>query len=328
MNLFRTPVEIPESGNKLRYQANSLFIGSCFTLNIGEKIQKFKFPAAVNPFGVLYNPVSVSNGVRILLNKTLFSEKDLHYYAGKWLSFFHDTSFSGKNSEEVLRQINNSIATQHDQLKKATFLFISLGTAWVYRHKQTGLIVSNNHKIPAREFERFRLTIEDMVQQFGPLLKNLFQFNPDLHIVFTVSPVRHWKDGAIENQKSKSTLLLGIDEIQKRHPQIEYFPSYEIMMDELRDYRFYASDMIHPGITGIEYIWQRFQDTYMDPETIQIMRQVEKVVKATQHRPTDIQSKEFQRFAEKQIQNIHNLHQTYPFLNFSDELAYFKAQME
>lgn len=326
MTQFRTPVKIPESPIKITYREHPFLLGSCFTLNIGEKLQYFKFPSSVNPLGVLYNPVSVANGLKLLIRNPKVTKEDLWFEDPLWLSFFHDTSFSGMDPQLVLSKINTSLEEHSKWLQNTKFLFISLGTAWVYRHKKTGLIVSNNHKIPAREFERFRLSVDEIVKDFSEIIRKIQQINPAVHIIFTVSPVRHLKDGASENQVSKSTLLLSIDELKKLQ-KVDYFPSYEIMMDELRDYRFYAPDMIHPGTTGIDYIWQRFEETYITDEARRIMKQVEKVNKAFRHRPLNANSEEYKTFAEKQIHLINSLHQSHPFLDFTEELSFFKKNL-
>lgn len=328
MRLFRTPVEISESEFNLDYKKNTTMIGSCFTDYVGEKLTYYKFPVFINPFGVLYNPESVRNALDILMDEKYFEEKDLHRYNSRWLSFWHDTSFSGYDQEEVLQNINTGIHTGHEWLKKTHLLIITFGTARVYHHIKINRIVSNCHKLPAKEFERYLLDINDIVKSYTELIRRLKKFNPNLHIVFTLSPVRHWKDGAAGNQQSKAILVLAIKKLLEEFPYLEYFPSYEIMMDELRDYRFYAEDMIHPGDTGIHYIWERFCDIYVKKSTRKLMEKVEAIVKARNHRPFHPRSLEYHDFLKKQIEKTEQLLDKYPHIDLRPELDYFIAQLE
>ena len=199
---------------------------------------QLKFPAVVNPFGVLYNPVSVRNAIEILIDQKKFKDSDLNFFNEQWFSFYHDTEFSHPDKNISLEKINKSISIAADNLRKAGYLIVSFGTAWVYKYLKNGNVVSNCHKIPAKEFERYKLDVEDIFVEWANLMNRLNELNPDLKIIFTVSPVRHWKDGAIQNQLSKSTLILAIHQLKQQFENVDYFPSYEIMMDDLRDYRF------------------------------------------------------------------------------------------
>ncbi len=328
MQLFRTPIDIPVSEFNLTYKKNITMIGSCFTDNIGKKLTHYKFPILTNPFGVLYNPESVKNALDILMNEKYFTEEDLDQYNNRWLSFYHDTSFSGHDHELVLQDINKSIHTGHQWLNKTNLLIITFGTARVYHHKKRDHIVSNCQKLPAKEFRRYLLNVNDIVEGYRELIRQLQKFNHNLHIVFTISPVRHWKDGAVGNQQSKAILILAIQEILEEFPELEYFPAYEILMDELRDYRFYAEDMIHPGETGINYIWNRFCDTYIKKSTWKLMEKVDAIVKARNHRPFHPKSLEYQDFLKKQIEKTEQLMDKHPHIDLRPELDYFIAQLE
>ncbi len=318
---FQTPVEIPQFSTKTGYEKNNLFMGSCFTENIGLRMANLKYPVDINPFGILYNPVSVANGLNILLKQQRFEKNDLIEHNGFWHSFSHHGRFSSTNAEETLTAINNRISSSGEFLKKADFLFITFGTAWVYRYKKTGQIVSNCHKIPAREFERFRLNVDEIVGKFGEILNRVRNRNNSLKIVFTVSPIRHWKDGAIENQRSKSTLLLAVDQLIKNsgEDKCSYFPSYEIMMDELRDYRFYAEDMIHPSEVAVNHIWEIFQEKLIGPESIEISKKVQKISSALNHKSINKFTNENLLFLNQTLDKINELKQRYPILKFSTE---------
>jgi hypothetical protein len=328
MQLFRTPIEIPVSEFNLTYKKNITMIGSCFTDNIGKKLTHYKFPVSINPFGVLYNPESVRNALDILVNEKYFGEEDLHEHNSRWLSLYHDTSFSGHDREMVLQEINKSIHAGNQWLNKTNLLIITFGTARVYHHKKRDHIVSNCHKLPAKEFRRYLLDINDIVEGYRELIGQLKKFNPNLHIVFTISPVRHWKDGAVGNQQSKAILILAIQKLLGEFSEVEYFPAYEILMDELRDYRFYAEDMLHPGTTGINYIWDRFCKTYIKKSTWKLMEKVDAIVKAKNHRPFHPKSLEYQEFLKKQIEKTEQFLDKYPHIDLRPELDYFIAQLE
>jgi hypothetical protein len=305
-----------------------MLIGSCFTNNVGEKLQYYRFPVMINPFGVMYNPISVKKVLDILMGESYFEEKDLHHHNGLWMSFYHDTSFSGDDQEKVLKNINQKIHEGFNWLAHTNLLVITLGTSRVYRHKKDHTIVSNCHKIPSKEFSRELLSVDHIVEEYRSLIKNLKKFNSHLQLVLTVSPVRHWKDGAVANQQSKATLILAIQQLLKEFPELEYFPAYEIMMDELRDYRFYADDMLHPGSTGIQYIWERFAQTYIKKSTFKLMDKVEEIVKARNHKPFRPKSLEYQDFLKKQIEKTEQFLDKNPHIDLRPELDYFIAQLE
>lgn len=305
-------------------------MGSCFTENIGNRMAALKYDVDINPFGILYNPGSVANGLRILLKKKEFTTVDLIQQEGLWHSFYHHGRFSFPNKEETLNEINNRIKTSSEFLKRADFLFITYGTAWIYRYKKTGQIVSNCHKVKATEFERERLTVVEIVSEYRELFAEIREMNPLLKVVFTVSPIRHWKDGAVENQRSKAVLLLAIDELIREFGDdfCTYFPAYEIVMDELRDYRFYAEDMIHISEVAVDHIWEKFQSVLIDQESQQIAAQVMKVVQAANHKPLHKKTPEYKRFIQQMTTEIIRLESKYENLNLSAEKEYFKAEID
>jgi hypothetical protein len=316
MKPYRTIIEPKASEYKIGYETPILFMGSCFTENIGDKMGDLKFPVLINPFGVLYNPASVRSGLEILLDKRDFNEKDLHFHNERWFSFYHDTEFSNVDKDTCLNKINSSVNDARKHLRDAKYLVITFGTAWTYNYLKTGNVVSNCHKIPAKEFERVRLGVEDIFVQWAKLINRIEDLNPDLKIIFTVSPVRHWKDGAVQNQLSKSTLILAINQLKRIFDNVEYFPAYEIMMDDLRDYRFYADDMLHPSKVGVDYIWDHFQKTYFETKTRSIIEEVNKVVLAENHRPFNSESESYRRFIENTENSKKELQSKYPFLQF------------
>lgn len=296
---WQTKIEIPQAGFRIGYHSRILMLGSCFTENIGEKLTYFKFDIDVNPCGIVYNPCSVARVLELILAGKPLTEAGLMQHDGKWLSLLHHGSFSSPDRGTCLRQINERLTGAVERLKSTDLLLITFGTAWVFRYKQDGRIVSNCHKIPASEFERFRLEPEEIVTTYTALIRRLREINPALRIIFTVSPIRHWKDGAHGNQLSKSVLLLAIDRLIHSLEGLYYFPSYEIVMDELRDYRFYAGDMLHISPGAVEYIWERFRDIYMGKDTLELMTKIDKVNKTLSHRPADAGSEKWLQLRKK-----------------------------
>jgi len=327
---FFTEIQIPEFQWKMDYSKSMMFFGSCFSENIGQRLIDLKFKVDMNPFGILYNPESIANSLKIIIESRIFSEDDLFCDQGIWNSFYHHSRFSDVDQQATLGKINNRILSSNEFLKKADFLVITFGTAWVYELVKTGQIVSNCHKIPASEFKRFRLEVSDIINVYVELLEQIWKFNPGLKVIFTVSPIRHWKDGAVENQVSKATLLLAIDLLVSRfgRQKCNYFPSYELMMDELRDYRFYAEDMLHLTPVAVDYIFERFCQVAVTKESLKVSKEVVKILKAAMHRPFNNSTSEHNKFIQANLLEIDKLTERFPFLNFSVERTYFEQEME
>lgn len=327
---FQTEVQILPFPRKTGYQKRNLFLGSCFTENVGNKMAELNYPVDINPFGILYNPVSVANALRFLIQKKNFSELDLIQHNGLWHSFFHHSRFSSPNANETLKNINTRIKSSSEFLKNADFLFITFGTAWVYEYRSTGQTVSNCHKIPEKEFRRFRLTPGEIVEDYRQLLSGLWKFNPEIKVVFTVSPIRHWKDGAVENQRSKATLLLAIDQLIRGFGEenCSYFPAYEIVMDELRDYRFYQEDMIHLSGSAIQHIWEKFQQVLIDENSLKISGEIKNIVAAVNHKPFNKFTKEYLQFLKQSLQKANKLEEKFPYLNLTFEREFFLRQIK
>jgi hypothetical protein len=282
---FRTEIIVPSPGFQISHSDKILLMGSCFVSTISAKMLESGFTINVNPFGIVYNPASLANGLADLINNKTYAEEHLFLYQGVYHSFSHHSHFSGTTVEMVLEKINASISHSSGFLRQANLLIITFGTANTYRLVSSGEVVSNCHKLPAKSFIEERLTIPQITGRWNRLIKELQALNPDLKILFTVSPIRHWKDGANANQLNKATLLLAINELIKTNPQCYYFPSYEILLDDLRDYRFYAADLIHPNAQAIDYIWEKFSEAYFDKKTMEVNKEQEKKQKALHHRP-------------------------------------------
>ena len=260
-----TPVIPSRMPFQLDFSSGIVSLGSCFADEIGARLLESDFRIATNPFGTLYNPASIAAALNRIIDDRPIDEADLVQHEGLWHSWHHHGSFSRLTAKECLEACNSRIHQAHIALKEATLLMVTFGTAWVFEHD--GTIVANCHKLPPQEFVRRRMDIDEIVVLWQPLLNKLSTFNPKFSTVFTVSPIRHMADGAHGNQLSKSTLLLAIDQLTTQ--TIAYFPAYEIVLDELRDYRFYGSDMTHPAPLTVDIVWDRFQQACMTPATIQ-----------------------------------------------------------
>lgn len=327
---FQTEVAIPEFPWKTGYQKSNIFLGSCFTENVGTRMASLKYNVDINPFGILYNPVSVAHALEFLLQKKHFEKTDLIQHDGLWHSFFHHSRFSSADAFKALKNINDRIETSSQILKEADFLFITFGTAWVYEYLQTQQTVSNCHKIPAKEFRRFRLTVDEISEIYQEIIQKIRQVNPGVKIIFTVSPIRHRKDGAIENQRSKATLALAIDQILKsqNNENCGYFPAYEIVMDELRDYRFYAEDMIHLTDVAVKHIWDKFQTALIDENSIKTSEEVQKFTNAVNHKPFNKFTKESLGFFKQSLAKVQKMQKEKPYLNLALEEKYFSDQID
>lgn len=310
-----TEVSLPEYSFRIDHHAPSIFMGSCFTENIGRLVKRSKFPVNINPFGTTYNPASLTKQLESLLRKARYVAEDLDKEKGLWFSFDHYTGFSSPDRDHCLEGINKRFLQAKEDLGNAKLLVITWGTAWVFRNRQNEEVVCNCHKIPAGRFTRERLSVKEIIQLYSKLLPMLFDHNPDLKILITVSPVRHWKDGAHGNQLSKASLLLAAEAMEQEFPrQVNYFPSYEIVMDELRDYRYYAEDMLHPSETTTTYIWEKFQKALVSEESQQIISALEPLLKMEEHRFMESGGEGHLLAIGKQKEKRATLQKKYPFL--------------
>ncbi len=310
-----TQVSLPNIPFEITHNDTVIFWGSCFVENIGKKFDRYLFPSITNPFGTVYNPASIAKQIDIVLSNKIYTEADLFTHNGLYFSFDHHSSFSDIIPKQTLTKINTSLSLLREKIRQVSVMFFTFGTAWVYEYKKPKQIVSNCHKIPTSKFNRFRLEYEKIVFLIKSAISKIREINGDVKIVFTVSPIRHWKDGAVENTISKSTLHLAIHKIIKEVENTYYFPSYEIVMDELRDYRFYAPDMLHLNEVAIEYIWEKFSDTFFNQTTKNIIHQIEKIQKGLEHKPFFKNSIEYREFVENLKRKILLFEKQYPYIN-------------
>ncbi len=324
---LRTQLKLEKSGLQIEHSDKILTIGSCFAENIAEYFRYFRFNIFGNPFGVLFNPASIYNSIKLAVYKKEFTKEDLIFDQSEYHSFYHHSDFSHHDENECLNKINNSIIETNEFIKNTALIIITLGTAFVYKHLEKDIIVSNCHKIPQKEFSRFCLTIEETVGKLSEIIKLVSSLNTKISILFTVSPVRHWKDGAVDNQISKSTLLLAVNEIVNSNNNCFYFPSYEIMMDELRDYRFYAEDMLHPNKIATDYIWEKFNEVHLSENSLRLMNEIKKITQARNHKARNIKSEKHQEFLKTNIALIEKLEMGNPHLDLSEDKEYFNNQL-
>lgn len=318
---FRTEINISLLQQPFNYATTFMLLGSCFTENMGNLMNNLQFNTCINPFGIVYNPISIANCLQNLLNYQPFTLNNLLYYNQQWCSLQHHGSFSDISADACLQKINNSLLNATNYLKNTKVLIITLGTAFVYRDIKRGSVVANCHKMPANNFNYSMLKIDEILNEFNPILQQLIHSNNNLQIIFTLSPIRHWKDGAANNSLSKATLRVAINELLNEFKlNTHYFPAFELATDDLRDYRFYANDMLHLSDVAIEYIWKKFIQAYFSSETLLIMDKVNSINKIFNHKTQNPTSEIHKQLINKQQQNIKKLVEQYPFLCFEKQL--------
>lgn len=324
---FKTSIEIPEFEFDIQYKHQLLSLGSCFAQHIADHLAASFYNVCSNPFGTLYNPLSIRNSLGLLLNNYTFSQDDLFQHKGKWNSFQHHSSFSHPSASVALQQISTALQSARQYLQRTDVLMLTFGTAWVYQLKKQGAVVSNCHQLPASRFTRRRMTVNEIVQQLLPVLNYLKSQLPHLQVILSVSPVRYLKDGFSEHQVNKSTLLLAVHQLVQQAPFVHYFPSYEILIDDLRDYRYYKDDMIHPSSMAINYVWECFQQSLLSSKELPLRKKLNKLRKAVQHRPLHPESSTHQQFIQAQLKTIQSLQQKHPFLPLQHSKQSFLSQL-
>jgi hypothetical protein len=313
---FTTKVPVNTYDFPINYNSKLLLLGSCFAENMGEKFDYFKFQTTINPFGIIFNPVSIEKLVKRAVNRISFTETDIFFHNDLWHSYDVHSECSHFDKEILLKQLNAAVEVMHRQIIEVSHIVITYGTSWVYRLKSSNEIVANCHKVPQNEFTKEILSPETIAQSMRNTMDLIHQINPDCKFIFTVSPVRHTKDGFPENQRSKAHLIAAIHSILSDNTTPNYFPSYEIMMDELRDYRFYADDMLHPSQAAIDYIWIRFFENYVNTDCFATMQEVCNIQKGLSHRPFNPETKSHQQFLETLNQKIIQLQMEFPDIKF------------
>lgn len=317
---FRTQIPISKTNNPIDYNSKVISIGSCFAENMAEKFDYFKFQNSTNPFGIIFNPVSIEKIMSRIVKEEFYTEKDVFFYNERWHSYEVHSDLSNSDRQELLETLNKAISETYKYLKEATQIIITYGTSWIYRNIESDEIVANCHKVPQKQFSKELLPVEVIQKSIQNTIDLIQVLNPNINFIFTVSPVRHIKDGFAENQLSKSHLFAAVHEVLKTHnSQLithNYFPSYEIMMDELRDYRFYAEDMLHPNQVAIDYIWHKFSENNISEESISTMQEVSEIQKSLRHRSFNPESEQHQKFLAKLQQKISSMQEKWTHIKF------------
>lgn len=313
---FRTTIHPREGEHFMRHSDKMMLMGSCFSDSIGARLKDAMVDVGVNPFGTIFNPLSIASSVHKLIDGETIAGIDLFLSNGVWNSYDFHSRFSMANKDAALQRMNDSIATAHEHLKQCQTLVLTLGTAVVYRRRDTGEVVNNCHKVPQHEFTRRLASVDEITEALTSMLTHLHEFNPELRVLFTVSPIRHIADGLEMNSLSKAVLRVAINNVVRANKEwVGYFPAYEIVIDDLRDYRFYNADMVHPSEVAIEYIWQTFQATYFDDRSTQAIARCERVSKRLKHRPMSNNPDVVARFNADTQAVIANLKKEYPYIN-------------
>lgn len=334
MTNFRLVLEIPPFSQKINLRDNLMLSGSCFSEHISRHLTASKFTVLENPNGILFNPVSLASSIISYIENKTYQEEELFYFNELWSSWNHHSCFSHPDKQTALKQINASQNAAHLFLQKTDWLILTLGSAFVYEWAKTSSalypekdrntnIVANCHKVPATHFRKRLLSSEEVFTVLDNLRYRLTLFNPNIKTIFTISPVRHTRDGLIENNRSKAVLIQAVHHLVEKFEKNFYFPSYELILDELRDYRFYTEDMVHPNYLAIRYVWERFSDCCIDSSCYPLMKEMERINMALAHRSFNPTSKAHKQFLDDYSAKIKLLMQQYPYLDFSKELQYF-----
>ncbi|WP_207493525.1 GSCFA domain-containing protein [Aridibaculum aurantiacum] len=319
-------IDIKSPGRKINYSDKLMLVGSCFTEQIGKKLEDVKFCMKQNPSGILFDPVSVTTNLVNYIENKPYNKDDLFYLNELWQSWNHHSIFSGMDAAEVLMNINQAQQQAHEFLKDADWLIITLGSAFSYRLSESGVPVANCHRAPAQYFGKHLLTIEEIVTALDNCMHRLFHFNNKLQIIFTISPVRHIRDGVVENNRSKARLIEAVHHMVNKFDRLHYFPAYELVIDVLRDYRFYDVDLVHPNYPATEFVFQKFIASYIDEDSQAMMEEIKKIVTAYKHKPFQPGTEAHQNFLRSFLEKAKQFQLKYPHINLEEEIHYFSRR--
>ncbi len=328
---FHYEFDIQKPTYAIEHRHKLFLMGSCFTENITEKLRNYKFSVLENPHGILFNPISVSQAINTYIEEKLYHQRDLFLFNDLWHSWDHHSRFSAASPEEALFKINGAVHQANAFLKQTNIVFITLGSAWVYAlcadapgYKEKK-VVANNHKAPLQWFKRSLLGVEEVLANLDNLLHRLFIFNPNINIIFTISPVRHLREGVIDNNRSKAVLIQSVHHLVSKFEQLYYFPAYELIIDDLRDYRFYAEDLVHPNYFATQYVWEKMVSSCMKEETRKLMDEIAIINRGIQHKPFHGLSEQHQKFKQSLLDRVNVLQKQNPSIDFSQEVAFFSS---
>jgi len=320
MEFFRTIVTPNSLKEKINYRSKILCLGSCFTQSIGNYFQSNKFDIDINPFGVQYNPLSIASSLTKIIQNKQYEKRDLFFNLERWHSFDHHSSFSDATVEHCLENMNRRVLQAHQNLSNLTHLVLTFGTNFYFLHKRDSKMVSNCHKVSSKEFERIELSVEAISKEINAVIHKIKAINPSISIIYTISPIRYIQQGFVENTISKGKLFSALSDLLQIDSNAYYFPAYEIMMDDLRDYRFYKEDMIHPSDEAIRYIWQNVVNSMIEPNALPLMKEIHAINLELNHRPYQPESNTHQAFLKKLETKIKTITERHPYLNYEHEL--------
>ncbi len=313
---FRTEIEITPLAEGIDHSAKIFALGSCFAENISERLARAKFSVTTNPFGVLFNPFSIANAIERLDNSRSFAVCDIKAGRESFFSFDAHSSLNGRTQTEAFGNLNRAVAQGSKALHESDWVILTFGTAWIY--EKDGKVVANCHKQPASQFERRRLSVEEIVERYSRLFEGVLR---NKRVLLTVSPVRHIGDGLQENSVSKATLRLAVEELVAKYENVYYFPSYEILIDDLRDYRYYADDLAHPSKMAVDYVWERFCEYALTDKAQELLPKIEQIVVAAEHRPFNAESDAHKEFCRNMIARARSIVD----VDFDEEIAKFES---
>lgn len=322
---FQIPIQINKLPGGIGYRDKILLTGSCFTEHIGDRLAELKFNILQNPNGILFDPYSVASSLVSYIRNKQYSIDELQYFNELWQSWQHHSRFSATNQEQCLANINQSQQKAHEFLKQANWLIITLGSSFSYRLVENGMPVANCHRAPAQWFRKHLMTIEETSAVLDNCLHQLFQFNPGIRIVFTISPVRHIRDGVVENNRSKARLIEVVHHLVNKFDRLYYFPAYELVIDVLRDYRFYDIDLVHPNYSATRFVMEKFMEYCVEDEARMLCEQVQQIVTARKHRAFRPETEAHKRFLTAHWEKARDLKAKYPFLQLEEEINYFRG---
>lgn len=320
---FRRALAVKKMKEPIRHRQPILLMGSCFSEHIGEKLRAGKFRVLENPHGILFNPVSIATAIRAYIEKRVYTADELFELNETWHSWDHHSRFSAPDPQAALQKINDAVNEAHSFLQQTEWVIITLGSAFSYELAENNQPVANCHKAPANIFRRKLLSVEDVLAAMDNTIHRLRFFNPAIKVIFTISPVRHLREGMVENNRSKAVLIQAVHHLVDKFEGLYYFPAYELVIDDLRDYRFYAEDMVHPNYQATGYVWEKLAESCFDEDTISLLEELRKTDLAYRHRPFNPETTQHKKFLQDQLTRTAALQKKYDYLDLSRELLYF-----
>lgn len=329
---FQLDIQIKKPEELIRYGQKIMLMGSCFTEHIGKALQELKFEVMQNPHGILFDPASVCHSLLSYAEGKKYTENDLFYLNEVWATWHHHSRFSHLQRKECLEQINLSQEKAHDFLRQADWLIITLGSSFSYRltdqadkaSLSTGSAVANCHRAPGQWFQKHMMEIAETMASLDQLIHRLRAFNPNLKLIFTISPVRHIRDGVVENNRSKARLLESVHQLVNKFDRSWYFPAYELVIDVLRDYRFYDIDMVHPNYPATQFVMEKFMEAMVDEPSKWLSQEIRKIVIARNHKAFQSATKAHQQFLQQHLQLAQDLQAKHPVVDLKEEIEYFR----